>query len=194
MIKAIPNLLTLSRILCGPLLFYLMVEDYHHQENPSTWLIILIVMVYAFVTDYVDGWLARKLDAVSHIGAMLDPIADKILITTMLFGIAVLDLVNFPGYFAAILIVSREFIIAGVREYSGFYKIKLPVTQLAKFKTTAQMVAVFIIFLEHRYVILSGVSLGEFLLICSAIMSVVTGIQYFRKTMIELKKIPSSNG
>ncbi|MCH9851891.1 MAG: CDP-diacylglycerol--glycerol-3-phosphate 3-phosphatidyltransferase [Alphaproteobacteria bacterium] len=189
MMKSLPNILTLSRILCAPLLFYLIVESYHHNHDNTVWTWIVLIMLYSFITDYFDGWLARKLNATSHFGAMLDPVADKIVVIVMLISVSILDVFGPAGYVAVLVIIIREFIVSGAREYSGAYQIKLPVTRLAKLKTVLQMAALFIIFVEQRLQIIPNVKFGEFLLICAAIMSLITGVQYFRKTVIALNNI-----
>ncbi len=192
-IKWLPNILTLSRILCAPLLFYLIVESYHHQHDNTVWTWIVLIMLYSFITDYFDGLLARKLNAKSHFGAMLDPVADKIVVIVMLISVCILDVFGPAGYVAVLVIIIREFIVAGAREYSGAYQIKLPVTRLAKLKTMLQMSALFIIFVEQRIQIIPNVHFGEFLLICAAIMSFITGVQYFRKTIIALNNIKQAD-
>lgn len=182
----LPNALTISRILAAPILFFLV---WNYSESENFWHYMMSILCYAFVTDFFDGWLARKFNVSSHLGKMLDPIADKILVMVMFLAASKLGIFSGIGYACVLLIIIREFIISGMREYSGHYQVELPVTKLAKIKTVLQMVALFTLFLEYRYLMIEGIKLGEFLLVCATIISLLTGLQYFRKTMLALDKI-----
>jgi CDP-diacylglycerol--glycerol-3-phosphate 3-phosphatidyltransferase len=100
----------------------------------------LAAFVLAAVTDYFDGWLARRWNAQSPWGAMLDPIADKIAVCGAVLGLAALD-PRAPIVVAGGVILFREFFVSGLREAGGARGLKFPVTQLAKWKTTAQLAA-----------------------------------------------------
>ena len=150
--KHIPNLLTGARILAGVLMFLFLaaaaggVPFVSESLTPDTqfalqrWALILFVL--ACITDFFDGWVARKLNAVSIWGTILDPIGDKILICGAILGLAALG----PQPQAAIpfaVILFREFAVSALREGAAPKGIKIPVTMLAKWKTTLQMVAIF---------------------------------------------------
>ena len=150
-IKHIPNWLTGLRVAAGVASFLLLAAAaggapfLSEQLTPETQFALerwaFVAFVLAAVTDFFDGWLARKLDAVTTWGAILDPIGDKILIAGAILGLAALG----PQPQIAIpfaLILFREFAISALRERVAQRGIKLPVTLLAKWKTTIQLVAV----------------------------------------------------
>lgn len=184
MIWTTANVLTFFRVLAAPcvaLLFVLL-------DRPlADWLAFLLFVVAA-LTDYVDGWLARKWNQISEIGKMLDPIADKAMVV---IALAVLTgLVGVTWWFvvpvAAILL--REVLVSGLREYLG--DVKLPVTQLAKWKTTVQMVAIgwLLLFLPDASGPGAGTYLGAALLWVAALLTVVTGWDYFKKGLAVLRE------
>jgi CDP-diacylglycerol--glycerol-3-phosphate 3-phosphatidyltransferase len=150
-VKHIPNFLTGARIAAGAISFLLLaaaaggVPFLSERLTPDAqfsmerWAFVAFVL--AALTDFFDGWIARKLDAVTTWGAILDPIGDKILICGAILGLAALG----PQPQIAIpfaLILFREFAISALRENTASRGIKLPVTLLAKWKTTIQLVAV----------------------------------------------------
>ena len=150
-VKHIPNLLTGARVAAGVLSFFLLaaaaggVPVLSERLTPDAQFSLerwaFVAFVAAAITDFFDGWLARKLDAVTTWGAILDPIGDKILICGAILGLAALG----PQPQIAIpfaLILFREFAISALRESTAARGIKLPVTLLAKWKTTIQLVAV----------------------------------------------------
>ena len=131
MIKIV-NLITLSRILLAPIIFvFLMLDNY---------LICLLLFTFAGITDYFDGYLARKYNAESQLGEILDPIADKILVIFILFGLSV-QLHSYPIAFLGSLILTREIGVAALRDYSSRNNLsdRTKVTFLAKTKTAVQI-------------------------------------------------------
>jgi len=142
-LKDLPNLITLGRIFLSLAVYVLLATAgglfaFAGAASPSKPVLLnlaLAAFVAASLTDFVDGWLARKLDATSSLGAMLDPIADKIAVVAVIIGLGAMDapLVATPGA----LILARELVVSGLRETG----LKLPVTKLAKWKTTAQLIA-----------------------------------------------------
>src|SRR3981081_3199111 len=143
----------------------------------------LAVFIAAGVTDFLDGYYARIWDQHSAFGRMLDPIADKLLVASCLLVLAADD--KFRGFgllFAAIVILCREILGAGVREYRAALRVSVPVTKLAKWKTTLQLVAIgFLIAGEAGEVVLPSTTLfGIVLLWISAIITIYTGWDYFR--------------
>ena len=132
----IPNILTMGRLLAAPgvaLVFVLL-------DRPLADWLALILFIGAAVTDFFDGWLARRLDQVSELGKMLDPIADKVMVIIALMVLVHIHRAAELLILPAVLIALREVVISGIREYLG--EVKLPVTTLAKWKTTVQMVAI----------------------------------------------------
>lgn len=133
----IPNLLTFSRVALIPVLILLLFLD---GTEFRWWAVGLFV--FLAVTDYLDGYLARKLHQHSELGALIDPIADKVLVAAIV--IALVGTGDIAGWdiAGAILILSREFLVSGLREFLALRNLPLPVTQLAKWKTTIQLIAI----------------------------------------------------
>ena len=150
MIKSLPNILTGSRLFMALFMFVAFaaaagaVPYFSNRLEPEAQFALQRWAVYAFivaaVTDFFDGWLARKLDAVSVWGAILDPIGDKVLVCGAILGLMSLGaqpMVLLP----AGLMLFREFTVSALREVGAGKGVKLPVTKLAKWKTALQMVA-----------------------------------------------------
>mgnify|MGYP001467984525 CR=1 FL=1 len=180
----LPNMLTYGRILAVPLIvlcFFL--EGRLKSSDFARWS-ALFIFAAASITDYFDGYLARAWKQTSNIGRMLDPIADKLLVATCLLLLAADTDRTIAGWtlWAAIIILCREILVSGLREYLAGLKVSVPVTQLAKWKTTIQMLAI--------GVLLAGPALdkllpystqaGIALLWVSAIVTLYTGYDYFR--------------
>ena len=137
MLKKIPNILTIGRILIVPffvLAFYL--PGFYGD------LTALILFIVASFTDFLDGMLARLLGEESKLGELLDPIADKIIVATALILLVMDGTIRNYEVIAAIIILTREILISGLREFLAKGKIKLPVSNLAKLKTVLQMVSI----------------------------------------------------
>lgn len=150
--KHIPNILTCIRLVGGVLMFLFLAAaaggiPFVGNSLGADWQFALerwalVAFVLACITDFFDGWLARKLDAVSVWGTILDPIGDKILICGAILGLAALGAQPQTALpFAVILF--REFAVSALREGAAPKGVKIPVTLLAKWKTTLQMVAIF---------------------------------------------------
>ena len=138
--KDLPNLLTGARLLLSALVYAgLALAFFRAPAHASAWLwATLAVFVVAAVTDYFDGWLARRLEATSPWGAMLDPIADKIAVAAVVVGLAPLwPTAAIPG----VLLLFREVFVSGLRETGAARGLSFPVTRLAKWKTTVQLTA-----------------------------------------------------
>ena len=137
MLKKIPNILTIGRIIIVPffvLAFYL--PGFYGD------LTALILFIIASFTDFLDGMLARMLGQESKLGELLDPIADKIIVATALILLVMDGTIQNYEVIAAIIILTREILISGLREFLAKGQIKLPVSNLAKLKTVLQMVAI----------------------------------------------------
>ena len=130
----LPNLLTLSRIAAIPLLVALVA-----LRLPSGDLAACVVFSAAAITDYYDGKLARSRRQQSDLGRMLDPIADKLLVGAALMMLVGQNRLSGPALYPAIVIMLREILVSGLREYLAGIRIGLPVTPLAKWKTGFQM-------------------------------------------------------
>jgi len=137
MLKKIPNILTIGRIIIVPffvLAFYL--PGFYGD------LTACVLFVIASFTDFLDGMLARMMGEESKLGELLDPIADKIIVATALILLVMSGTIKHYEVIAAIIILTREILISGLREFLARGQIKLPVTNLAKLKTFLQMVAI----------------------------------------------------
>ncbi len=144
--KALPNIVTAGRLVLAVLTFLALAAvpllGPHLTEGQQYGLerFAFGAFVVAALTDYVDGWLARKLDAVSIWGAILDPIGDKVLVCGVILGLLAIGS-NVTIALPAGLILFREFTVSALREVTAGRGIKLPVTMLAKWKTTLQLFA-----------------------------------------------------
>ena len=172
-----PNVLTYGRIAAVPVLAALIMYSTHGAR----WVALLIYIVAA-VTDFFDGYLARIWKQQSALGRMLDPIADKVLVSVVLLALAAADELNGGHLWAAIIILSREVLVSGLREFLGELRVSVPVTQIAKWKTTVQLVAVgFLISGPAGDALLPGISqAGLVLLWIAAGLTLYTGYDYFR--------------
>ncbi len=180
----LPNLLTYGRILAVPLVvfcFYL--EGRLQSSDLARWL-ALFLFIAASVTDYLDGYLARAWQQTSNIGRMLDPIADKLLVSTCLLLLAADTDRTIAGWslWAAIIILCREILVSGLREYLAALKVSVPVTRLAKWKTTIQMFAIGFLLAGPAgdKIMPHTTEIGITLLWISAIVTLYTGYDYFR--------------
>ena len=182
MIKKIPNILTIGRIIIVPffvLAFYL--PGFYGD------LTACVLFVIASFTDFLDGMLARMMGEESKLGELLDPIADKIIVATALILLVMSGTIKHYEVIAAIIILTREILISGLREFLARGQIKLPVTNLAKLKTFLQMVAIaFLLTGETGNKIFNfqdynAQTIGIILLWLSAFLTLYTGYEYLRK-------------
>lgn len=172
----LPNLLTLSRIVAVPLLVALL-------WVPDATLYAFAFALYALIgiTDYFDGWLARRMNSASKLGAFLDPIADKILVAAVLLMLCAVQVIAGWHLIAALIILLREIMVSGLREYLAGSQVSVPVSRLAKWKTTFQMVALGALILavatpSWPWMVWVGLSS----LWTAALLTVVTGWNYLR--------------
>ena len=179
---ALPNLLTYGRIAAVPVVVGLMFwQSILEGGLWSRWL-ALAFFIAAGVTDFLDGYLARAWEQQSSLGLMLDPIADKLLVASCLLMLAAEETIRGWTLFAAVVILCREILVSGLREYLAELRVGVPVTRLAKWKTTAQMVAIgFLIAGEAGDRIVPVVTeIGILLLWLSALLTLYTGYDYMR--------------
>jgi cardiolipin synthase len=178
---ALANVLTYARIAAVPAV----VACLYWQDllRGGLWLrwVALLIFIAAGVTDVLDGYFARKWGEQSSFGRMLDPIADKLLVASCLLMLAADDTIRGWSLWAAIVILCREILVSGLREYLAELRVSVPVTQLARWKTTLQLVAVgFLIAGKAGDAILPVVTpIGLTLLWLSALLTLYTGWDYF---------------
>jgi cardiolipin synthase len=179
---ALPNLLTYARIAAVPaVVACLYWQDILHGGIWLRWL-ALVIFIAAGVTDILDGYFARSWGQQSSFGRMLDPIADKLLVSSSLLMLAANGEIRGWSLWAAIVILCREILVSGLREYLAELNVRVQVTQLAKWKTTLQLVAIgFLVLGKAGDAILPVVTpIGLSLLWLSALLTLYTGWDYFR--------------
>jgi cardiolipin synthase len=179
---ALPNILTYGRIVAVPVVVGCMF--YQNILHGSLWLrwVALAVFIAAAISDFLDGYFARIWAQQSSLGRMLDPIADKLLVASCLLMLAAESTIHGWALFAAVVILCREILVSGLREYLAELRVSVPVTRLAKWKTTLQLVAVgFLIAGEAGDAIVPGVTeVGITLLWFSALLTLYTGWDYLQ--------------
>ncbi len=175
---SLPNILTYGRVVAVPALVGCL---FWPNEGTMRW-IALGIFVAAAITDFLDGWLARVWSQQSALGRMLDPIADKLLVAACLLMLVADGTIRGWSLWAAIVILSREILVSGLREFLAELRVSVPVTRVAKWKTTLQLVAVgFLIAGPAGETVLPGtVTIGLGLLWIAAILTLYTGYDYFR--------------
>ncbi|MFK0163808.1 CDP-diacylglycerol--glycerol-3-phosphate 3-phosphatidyltransferase [Rhizobium sp. NPDC090279] len=179
---SIPNLLTYGRILCVPLIVLcFFIEGKLEGSDFARW-VALWIFVIASLTDFLDGYLARIWNQTSNIGRMLDPIADKLLVSAILLLVAADGTIAGWSLWAAIIILCREILVSGLREYLAALKVSVPVTRIAKWKTTAQLVAIAFLLAGPAgdKVLPYTTEMGIGLLWIAALLTIYTGYDYFR--------------
>ena len=179
---SLPNLLTYGRIVAVPLMVLcFFVEGRLVASDFARWT-ALAIFVIASITDYFDGYLARRWQQSSELGRMLDPIADKLLVSVALLLLAAEGSIAGWSLWAAIIILCREILVSGLREHLAGVKVSVPVSQLAKWKTTLQLVAIgFLLAGPAGDKIMPYISeTGIVLLWMSALITLYTGWDYFR--------------
>src|SRR5207302_10063874 len=139
---ALPNLLTYARIIAVPAVVACMYWQAILQGGLWLRWLALAIFIAAAITDILDGYFARMWGQQSTFGRMLDPIADKLLVASCLLMLAADETIKGWSLWAAIVILCREILVSGLREYLAELRVSVPVTQLAKWKTTLQLVAV----------------------------------------------------
>lgn len=174
----LPNVLTYGRVAAVPLVVVCM---YWPDEFWMRWA-ALGIFVAAAITDFFDGYLARAWSQQSTLGRMLDPIADKLLVAATLLMLVADRTVSGWSIWAAIVILSREILVSGLREYLAELRVSVPVSTVAKWKTTLQLVALgFLIAGPAGEVVLPGtLAIGLVLLWIAALLTLYTGWDYFR--------------
>lgn len=176
---SLPNLLTISRILVIPVIF---LSIYIHTAVWS--MLAAVLFIIASITDYFDGYLARSRNETSAFGRLLDPIADKLLVASALIVILADNMVHPINFIPVIVILCREILVSGLREFLAEVHVGMPVTRLAKWKTGFQMTALSMILVGYMFH-----DLGVILLWIAAVLTFVTGYQYFQKSLDYVKSI-----
>jgi cardiolipin synthase (CMP-forming) len=175
-LTSLPNLLTLSRILVIPVV----VASFYVHGDYARWFACALFSA-AGVTDWLDGQLARRWQQQSELGRFLDPIADKLLVSATLFMLTTFGRLSAVAVFPALVILCREILVSGLREYLAGLRVGMPVSRLAKWKTMIQMVAIgFLIVGDAGPGIIPVAGIGEALLWAAALLTLVTGYDYLQ--------------
>lgn len=180
---SLPNILTISRIVVIPLIFLSV------YITSKMWAVFAAVLfIVASITDYFDGYLARARGEVSAFGRLLDPIADKLLVASALVVLLAKPdmLVTKLSYIPVVVILCREILVSGLREFLMEVKVGMPVTRLAKWKTGFQMTALSMLLLKGVW-FWGGI--GEILLWVAGVLTFITGYQYFQKSLDYIRKM-----
>lgn len=180
----LPNILTLSRILATPVVCLLLLAG----TVTGSW-IAFGVYLYACVTDFFDGYLARVRQQQSSFGRFLDPVADKLLVASILLILVGIDRLSGIDMLAAIVILCREILVSGLREHLAELQVGMPVTRLAKWKTTIQMIALGLLVVgdvgpDVFGIAMTDIGIGGLWL--AAALTLITGYDYLRAGMAHM--------
>lgn len=181
----IPNRITLSRVLLIPIFIFIFVYPFNwgeinigHGSLPVNHLVAAIIFLVASLTDWVDGYYARKHNLVTNFGKFLDPLADKLLVSAALICLVEIGLA--PAW-VVIIIISREFAVTGLRLVASGEGIVLAASQMGKLKTVLQISATaFLLFYNFPFSYIDF-PIGTYLLYLAMIVTVISGIDYFKK-------------
>jgi cardiolipin synthase len=174
----LPNLLTYGRLLAVPVVVGCL---FWSDEFIMRW-IALGIFILAAITDFLDGYLARALAQQSSLGRMLDPIADKLLVSAVLLMLVADHTIASFSIWAAIVILCREILVSGLREFLAGLKVSVPVSQVAKWKTALQLVALGFLIAgpAGEAVLPRTIDIGLLLLWLAAILTLYTGWDYLK--------------
>jgi cardiolipin synthase len=180
----LPNMLTLSRILATPVVCLLLLAG----TVTGSW-IAFAVYFYACVTDFFDGYLARARRQQSSFGRFLDPVADKLLVASILLILVGIGRLSGVDMLAAVVILCREILVSGLREHLAELQVGMPVTRLAKWKTTIQMLAIGLLVVGDVGPSVFGLTmtaLGAYGLWLAAALTMITGYDYLRAGLMHM--------
>lgn len=173
---SLPNILTVSRILVIPLI----VGSFYVEGDAARWVACLL-FIAAAITDFFDGYFARRRNSVSSLGRFLDPIADKLLVSAILLMLTAFDRVSQLSVLPAVVILLREILVSGLREYLAELRVGMPVSRLAKWKTGIQMTALPVLLVgDSAPQWLPARLIGEVCLWGAAVLTLITGWDYLR--------------
>ncbi|MDR1375774.1 MAG: CDP-diacylglycerol--glycerol-3-phosphate 3-phosphatidyltransferase [Holosporaceae bacterium] len=182
----LPNLLTLSRIFSIPF-----IVGCFYVEGFWAHLTATVLFVVACITDFFDGYLAREWEQVSLFGRFLDPVADKLLVSTILLMLSGTGSISGIHLIGAAIILAREIIVSGLRQFMSEMQMRVPVTKYAKWKTAMQMISISCLLSSAMFpdiVLLKKT--GIVLLWLAVVMTVFTGARYLRFGIVRVAEFP----
>jgi cardiolipin synthase len=176
MLTTLPNILTLSRILVVPAL----VGAFYLDRPLSNW-VTAALFTAAGLTDYLDGYLARSWDQVTRLGRFLDPVADKVMVAAAIFMMTAFGPIAGWLVLPALIILCREILVSGLREFLAGINVGMPVSRLAKWKTVLQMIAIgMLLWGEAGAPYIPTIQIGTWSLWIAATLTLITGYDYLR--------------
>ncbi len=182
MITSLPNLLTLSRIGAIPAIVALFWVD----GDTARWA-MLGVYTLACVTDFFDGYFARTMKIHSNLGQFLDPVADKLLVGALIFMLVAFDRLSGLAILPGLIILCREILVSGLREFLADLRVGVPVSKLAKWKTTIQMLTLgFLIMGDASPDAIPSVLIGDIGIWMAAALTLITGYDYLRAGLVHI--------
>ena len=179
--KNLANILTVTRLALLPPMIVLFFMPWAW----AAWACLAFYIIGA-LTDWLDGWVARRYNQISEFGTFLDPISDKIFVVTILLMLVAVGRIEHVWVMNVVIIIAREFLVSGIREYLGPRGIKMPVTPLAKWKTALQMLATGVLIVGPY--IWGGELIGSLLLTGASALTVITGWEYLKTGLAHIKK------
>lgn len=181
-VRSVPNLLTLSRMALIPLIMATFYTDNHLGRWVAT-----LAFISACFTDFMDGYVARLWSQTTRFGQFLDPIADKLLVASTLMMLVGFGRIRPVSFLPAIVILCREILVSGLREFLSGLQVLMPVSALAKWKTAAQMGAISLLLIGDISPFGGAVNLiGESLLWIAAVLTLITGYSYLKSSLHHL--------
>ena len=187
MLTKLPNILTLSRVVAIPVVVCLLL----FVEDPVGSWAAFAVYTYACLTDFFDGFIARAWDQQSDLGRFLDPVADKLLVAAILLVLVGIDRITGLTVVPAAVILCREILVSGLREFLAEIRVSIPVTALAKWKTTIQMLALGFLLEGSNGPLFGSIStsqIGIYGLWAAAFLTLVTGLDYLLAGLRHVRK------
>ncbi len=182
MFKSFANQLTASRIAAIPVILALLLLPY----SWAAW-VGMVLFTIAGITDWLDGFMARRQGNVSKVGVFLDPIADKLLVSSVILLLVFNGQITAVSIFPAAIILLREVAVSGLREFLAGLSVSVPVSRLAKWKTFIQMLALgFLIVGNHSPETIPAKLIGDLLLWIAGILTIVTAYDYWRASLKHL--------
>ncbi len=188
MITSPPNLLSLSRIAVIPVIVWL----FFLSGDTPRW-VALVLFTLAGITDFFDGYLARSRGELSRLGCFLDPLADKLLVASVILMLVAFDRITGMAILPALVILMREILVSGLREYMADLRVSVPVTRMAKWKTAIQMIALgFLIVSDASPDFIPAILIGEIGIWVAAVLTLITGYDYFRSGLKHMTEVENS--